>query len=348
MKKGREIRDLAGILRTELATKKDYVADTGAMRFNEGGRIELKGLGEFSPTKWSLNQMSDNLDIPRSYVERMSVAGASPLLASNFNYWLGKDSQKRLIRTNDRTMRAYLSNRYRPLDNWELLSAVMPTFEEKQLSIQSSELTDTKFYLKATLPSLRGDVKVGDTVEAGICISNSEIGASSVRVEPLIMRLMCMNGAVMNTSIRKYHVGKNNYDSSVEVQNLLTDETKELNDRAFWMSVRDIVSASFREDVFNVMLDKMREAAGVPIKGNYDEVVEVTRKTYGFSEEIGSQILNNLIEDRDYSKWGLSNAVTKLANSTEDYEFATTLERVGGEIIELGPREWSKLVSVAA
>lgn len=343
MRAGRDLRTIATQLKEELTTKKDYVASTSSLTMMPNGLLELRGVGEYSPTNYTLNQIADNIEMPRSYINRLIEAKATDLMADNVNYWLKKEPQTRMIRTVGTNARAYLSDRYRTLDNWDLMSAILPTFEEKGLELKSSELTDTKLYLKATLPTMRQEVKVGQVVEAGICVSNSEIGAGSVKVQPLVFVLSCMNGAIMNTSIRKYHVGRNSYDLTDGIQHLLTNETKDANDKAFWMSVRDVVSSTFQADVFTGMVDKMREAADVPIKGNIEKVVEVTRKIYGLNEQVGASILENLIRGGDLSKWGLSNAVTFIANTAETYELATQLETVGGSILEMERKDWARI-----
>ena len=46
-------------------------------------------------------------------------------------------------------------------------------------------------------------VKVGDAVQAGIAISNSEVGQGSLRVEALDYRLVRTNGMIRETAVRK-------------------------------------------------------------------------------------------------------------------------------------------------
>ena len=42
------------------------------------------------------------------------------------------------------------------------------------------------------------DVVPGDTVQGGVIISNSEVGLGAVSVQPLLYRLVCTNGMVVN------------------------------------------------------------------------------------------------------------------------------------------------------
>jgi hypothetical protein len=104
-----------------------------------------------------------------------------------------------MLRTLDGSMRAFLSDRYRRLDNYDLASAVLPVLKEmgEGLKIVSTELTESKMYIKVINERLELEVKQGDVVQAGMVISNSEVGMGSLKVEPLIYRLICTNGCAV-------------------------------------------------------------------------------------------------------------------------------------------------------
>ena len=71
------------------------------------------------------------------------------------------------------------------------------------------------------------------------------------------------------------------------------------------------------------------------------QLIESTKKQFSLSDETGGDILRHLIEAGDLSKWGLANAITRTAQDQADYEDATHLERLGGKVIELTPKDWS-------
>ena len=77
---------------------------------------------------------------------------------------------------------------------------------------------------------------------------------------------------------------------------------------------------------------------------DFPAVVEVVKKNYTLNESQGDSILRHLCEGGDFTQWGLANAVTRTANDEESYEHATNLERIGGKIIELSPKDW-KVIS---
>ena len=60
-----------------------------------------------------------------------------------------------------------------------------------------------------------------------------------------------------------------------------------------------------------------------------------------FTEEEGGGILRHFADGGDLSQYGLLNAVTRFSQDVESYDRATELERIGGQVLELSPRDFS-------
>jgi len=352
MKAGRSLQAIAQELERQIETRKDFVAPTEALSIVADTDVRLAGLNgdplDIKP--YAHRQIAEEVGIPAKYYDRMREA-APALLAQNVNHWFHAEPKRRLVRTLDHDVRAFLSDRYRPLDNYDLAEVVLPTLQQTGCRVESAELTDTRLYIKAILPSLelevRGSRQRGDVVQAGIVISNSEVGAGAVRIEPLIFRLVCLNGAIaQDAALRKYHVGKL-AELEAGVREMLTTETRRADDRAFWLKVRDVVKAAFDRDVFARIVARMSETTGQRIEGDVQKVVEVTTVKFGLAERVGKSVLSHLIEGGDLSRWGLANAITRASQDVDDYDEATALERVGGKVIELAPSEWQDLSTAA-
>ncbi len=54
-------------------------------------------------------------------------------------------------------------------------------------------------------------------------------------------------------------------------------------------------------------------------------------------------MLTRLIEDRDYSRWGMVNAVTATANDHESYNRAVELEYLGGRMLNMPAKQWQPI-----
>lgn len=345
MKEGKQLSALAEELVRQAKSKKDYLADTRSLLLlDDGGSLRLKDNGDFSVSELCHNQIAERLEIPARYYQRMRIEAAA-LLTANVNHWFSANPETRLIRTLDGRVRAFLSDRYRPLDNFDLSEAVLPKINEMRCEIKSAELTETRLYLKAVAPHVQMEVKVGDIVQAGLVVSNSEVGCGSVRIEPLVYRLVCRNGMIVaDQGIRKFHLGKigEEFEGAKE---FFKDETLQANDKAFWLSVRDVVEGALNLSGFRRTVQKLREAADRKMEGNPAKSVEVLSGRFAFTDTEKDSVLRHLIEGRDLSQYGLSNAVARASQEMPDYDRATEFERIGGQIIELPKPAWMEIAN---
>jgi len=350
MKAGRTLQELAIELSRQQGAKKDMIVDTGALRMDasESG-ILLNVAGSGTASQYGINeiahrQIGQHLKIPAVYYGRMR-SEYPDLLAQNVNGWFGRTPDtKRMLRTMDGTARALLSDRYRRIDNFEIANAVLPIIGRMEgAKVESCELTDSRMYLKVVNPRITAEVQKGDIVQAGVIISNSEVGMGNVSVSPLIYRLVCLNGMIaQDGAVRKYHVGRAN--TSGEDFSIYRDETIEADDKAFLMKLEDSVKAAVDQARFASIVDKMREAAEVKMQAKLvPQVVELASKEYSFSESEGQGILGHLIEGGDLSLYGLANAVTRQAQDVESYDRSTELEAAGYKILTMAPALWRAL-----
>ena len=133
MKTGKSLVELAQAIENKENAKKDYIAPTQKLVMKDNLKLEMENVGEFETTDHSIRQMASSFHIPMAYVNQMKESNAKALMAENFNYWLQNKPSKKMVRTLEGDCRAFLSDRYRTLDNFDLMHAVLPTFEEKGL-----------------------------------------------------------------------------------------------------------------------------------------------------------------------------------------------------------------------
>ncbi len=354
MKQGQPIPDILKQLQADRETRKDYIAPTQKLTMvqdPEQPGVYLAGLNgqPLGLTSLAHAQVADDLEIPKKYYERM-LSEAPGLLADNVNQWLHADDRRRLVRTLRGQVRAFRSDKYRPLDNWDLMGAALPTLQRSGCQIVSANLDDRRLYVKAVLPAIQRTVhsKRGDVVQAGVVIRNSEVGDGALAVDPFAYILACLNGATFEDQrFKKHHTGKR-ASAEADVYELLTTEAKQADDKAFWLRVRDIVAAAFDEARFDRLVLKMNEATqatAVPVGQKIEAVIEDVTERFGFPETEADQILRQFIEGGDLSVWGLSNAITARSQQVEDYGLATAMERAGGAVIELPRSEWEAVAA---
>jgi hypothetical protein len=356
------------------------------VRGDQGGRPKLildgvNGGMELRPG--AHGQLAAALGIPKTYYDKMH-AEAPALLCASVNRWLHTNSPApgtdliqydlgdkgvpdgykpvvKMIRTLDGQVRAVLSDSYRPLDNLDLAKAALPALAKQEAEVVSSEVTENRLYIKAVTPKVQAVVakikpgvhkflKPGETddiVQAGIVISNSEVGQGSLQVAAMTYRLACYNGMIEEVAVRKAHLGRSTRgaDALEEAREFFRDETRRADDKAFFLKVQDACAAIFLPERFNARVDKYRDAGQRAIAGKPVEVMEITAKRFDLNDEERDSVLTHLLQGGDLSQWGLANAITRASQDVESYDRATELEKLGGTVIELAPGEWKSLAA---
>ena len=351
MKAGKTLQELAAELERQQLAKKDLIVSTGVLSMDsrDDGGIALNVMGgqmiqHYDVGEIAHRQIGQFLKIPATYYDRMRREYPQ-LLTLNANGWFAQMPQaKRMLRTLDGTARALLSDRYRRIDNFEVASAVLPIISRMEgAGVESCELTDSRMYLKVVNPRVTAEIKKGDIVQAGVLISNSEVGMGSVTVSPLIYRLVCSNGMIAEDGkLRKYHVGRAN--ESREDFSIYRNETIEADDKAFLMKLEDSVKAAVDQARFAAIVDKLRESTEATFQPQQvQQVVELASKEYGFTDSESSGILGHLAAGGDLSLYGLANAVTRQAQDVASYDRSTELEATGYRIITMAPSLWRSL-----
>lgn len=340
------ISELVAQLKKEKEMSRDFIVPTQelhitaeenpVMVMQNRGATEVFGINENTH-----QQIASRLGIPYKYYQRMR-SDYPELLANNVNGWFEKEPEQRMLRTMGGTARAFLSNKYRRIDNMELMQAVYPVLQEMEgVQVMSCEVTDNHLYLQVVSDKVKTEVAKGDIVQAGFIISNSEIGRGAVAVQPLVYRLVCTNGMIAKENAhRRYHTGKNiDMDDNYE---LFSDNTKILDDIAYFAKVQEIVRMAVDETKFNQQVIAMQKAIGVAVNPMaITPVVEELGKTHMLSKGEQEMVVQNFLLGDNYdgghiahfNQFGLANAITKTANQVESYERAVDLERIGGAVL---------------
>jgi hypothetical protein len=380
MKNGRSIEELAKELQTIKDGSHDYLAPAPQLQMQADRSLHV-GTRSFSVRPYAHGQIAALAGIPKPYYDRM-LADAPDLLARNVNRWFTQDRVKdrQMVRTVGTDVRAVVSDTFRCLDNYDLAEVALPEFTDKGAIIQSCEVTERRFYLKATMPSLRavlgGDsklpvgaqlatydeipnyearkaenarrgFKVGDVVEAMLCLSNSEVGSGSISIEWGTMTLACLNALIIpGDGFKRRHVGRR-YESIEDenVRAIISDQARAADDKAFWLKIRDLIRYAFDEKRFSQHVNKLVGAQSDTIAGDLAAVVERVTEKFSFSDSMGSSVLKHLINGGQLNRYGLVQAVTRASADIQDYDVATETERVGGEILELPKQEWAQLAA---
>lgn len=356
MKEGLSLQEMAAEIERQSSLKEDYLVDTRNLHMesfgsqvylhmHENGSDILEPL-EVNPI--AHRQLGTHLKIPAAYYDRM-LTSYPELLTQNVNAWFQKEHSKRMIRTLSGTARAFLSNRYRRIDNLDIARVVLPIIGQMNgARFESCQITDSRMYIKVVNPRLEAEVVSGDIVQAGVIISNSEVGLGSVCIQPLVYRLVCSNGMIVNDAqTRKNHVGRIN--DSDEGFLLYSEKTLMAEDHAFVLKIQDTVKAAVKEARFSQVVGLMKQAKNTPMNTHdVPGIVRLASKEFHITEDESTGVLQHLIEGNDLSLYGLSNAITRHSQDVENYDRATELESIGYNILSMPSRQWDRINQMAA
>lgn len=358
MKSGLNLADLATEIMRRQAAKEDYVVPAKAVEVT--GDLDVTfGDKKFGINDFAHGQIAGYLDVPKKYYDRMR-AQEPRLLAQNVNTWLRKSDDRRTLRFLDGKLRALLSDAYRPLENEDLAGAVLPVIGELGLDVMSSQITDTRLYIKVVDKRVTRELeavggKFGDgknnivrTLAPALTISNSEVGQGALSVLGGVYDGFCSNLATFGErSTRKYHVGRRHEMVGEDSYALLSDDTRRKTDTATWAQIADVVRGAFDRARFDALCDKITATREDKINGDVTKAVSFAAVKFGMGAETEKSVLRHLIEGADLSRFGLFNAITRASQDVNDYDLASQMERDGAKIIELPKSEWRQLAEAS-
>lgn len=357
MYQGHTLPEVLQEIRDQKTEKRDYIVPGAKLSMEDDGKtvsFRMKNgrhemIQSYDATDWFGHQMALSLGIPYKYYQLMQQAKPE-LLAQNVNAWLSdKTDTNYLFRSFERedgnVARALLSERYHCIDNIAVASFILPELEKVPgLEIASCDLTEDHLYIKAINTHVEHEIAVGDAFQSGIIISNSEVGRGAVTIKPLLYRLVCTNGMIVNAlAKRKYHVGRRLTDEMGVDLGLYSQDTLVADDKVLFMKLRDVANHALSEAGLLESLNVLKLSMDAPITGKTKNVVEVCAKEFGLSEDEQDLVLENLIKDSaNHTLYGLSNAITKTSQliGTGKYERATELESIGWDVATMGPGLW--------
>lgn len=330
------LENLVAQLDQQEKTKKDFISKSNNLMYLEGNLIVTMDNVPitYKPTNVFHSQVSDSLNIPKSYYDRMKTEAVG-LLDSNVNHWLKQNKDSKLIRTfenligdNNNVARAFLSNSYKVIDNYEILFTALDAIKATGINVEVVEacLSETRMYLKVICPDVEVQARqllerysrasqVGYGVLSGLELSNSEVGKGSTSLSPRGHIRACSNGLILlQDSVKKVHLG-------AKMDELNFDQNKQIvatNVRLIKEQIKHAVKLFLSESYLNKVVNFYTEKGNKEIEAPISNVIEVVAKNYNIGQERKNSILNYFIKGADTRRIGLVNAITEELQTLED------------------------------
>lgn len=156
MKSGVSLQQMLTEVKRQSESKEDYLIAPNRLRMESYGKEMFLHLSDDSGTELiepmtitgiAHRQIGTHLRIPAAYYDRMREERPD-LLAYNANTWFKQENSQRMLRTLDGSARAYLSNRYRRIDNIDIAGVTLPILGGlPDIRFESCQITESRMYI---------------------------------------------------------------------------------------------------------------------------------------------------------------------------------------------------------
>lgn len=319
------LQNLVATLERQHTEKADYVLPSQLIVMRDG-IIHANGQ-QYGPNDVFHEGASEKLQIPLGYYRRMK-AELPELLDSNVNSWLKHQAGKNvLLRTFEgveaNVARAFLSDRYLALDNYDVLFAVLDAIKKTgaKVEIKSADVTDKRLYLNVVAPEveiqavemlrnyMRTNDGVGNGVVSGFTVSNSEVGWGQFLIRPRAHIAKCGNGYISNEdSFSKIHLGGKLEPGVIT----WSQETKNRNLELVMSQVQDAIRTYLSKDYLGKMVAKIAKAHNIEFEHPLDAVQNVC-KDLKYTDTQRKSIMEYFAAGGDMKGSGVIHAITRHA-----------------------------------
>lgn len=339
------LADLAKLLQEQHARKHDVVAPARALHAFEGN-LTVAGDGTlYRPTAVADEGIAEKLDIPTKYLRRLRSDNPE-LYDANINGWLSRDDRSFLVRTfsadegSEGVARAFLSDRYRVIDNFDYLTAALAGLRDAGVNVEIGrcDLTERRVYVEVTAPEVQALAPAlleryrspftgasgadNPVVWAGFVLSNSETGGGAATITPRIKVQVCSNGlTIAKDAVRNVHLGGQLDEGVIR----WSEDTQRRNLELVTAQARDAVTTFLDVEYIQRVIGEITEKAQTPIDKPV-EAIEVVSRQLRFPKERSEAILDHFIKGADLTAGGVLHAVTSVAQTLHDADDAYELE----------------------
>lgn len=325
---GEKFKRILEELNRQAQQKEDFLVPAHQIRMRDDGQFAFRTLftnEAASPaTEWAENQMYQKLELPARFMRRCP----SDLRATNFNYFAERlpAEEEWLLRTyrsqsgqQGPLIRGALSKDYSRFDDETFLGMVESMIgTEEDHRIEYWYRDERSMHLRIVFPDLTRSI--GKTLEGqpdihmvGVHLSNSEVGARSVTIQPMVYRLVCSNGLMRWTN-----------DGDVFKQRHI-----HLKEREMYARVAEAFTAAVKAG--DDMLEKALAAKEVRVENPLD-FIKTLAKEKKYSQALTDTITTNYMKEPGDSLFYVMQAMTRSAHSLQG-DARVELEQDAGELL---------------
>ena len=295
----------------------------------------------FVPTDWSLQQFSTRTSAPSASALRemrnqadydQQDADLMVDYAANYLRRIDPDKEFRLRTYTDGTCRAFLTDKYAPVDNRWYLETLREFLPDARFSHWKGD--EDTIYGNLLLPDSIMDYGQDDDTDYGgmVSVGNCEIGKRRLSQTPSIFRAICMNGCIWGQQkgkdISKVHRG------TIDLESLKVRIAENIE---FQLSI-------LPDGIRKFLATRTMSAGTHSMKG----VIAAVCNQYRLDKKQSTEVLEQFVtHEHDHNNlFGVINAVTR-AGQEFSPESWVRLDEVGGQLMEMSSKAWSSILTRA-
>lgn len=320
-----EWKQVAEKIREDDFGKADITVPTTNLNMTTHGRFGNTFDGFLMPDEHALGQIASRLGIPTKYARKM-MEHSPELLAENVNHWLWKMNveaereKKWLLRTKGEGLRAVLTDKYTELDNHFVFNLLSNALENGEVvDIKNFDLNSKYLNFRAVFPDLKADIGSvfqKDEVMVGIHVTNSEVGASSLRIHACLWRQICSNGMIAPVG-------------GSESGGLLIQRHAGLTTREMQGRVIDAINESMLAG--DGLIEQFARTKDIKIEKPMD-VLKKLAQDKKYTNKFTDDLISSYHTEPDASAFGIVNAMTR-ASQTLPFEQRLEVETDAGKVM---------------
>jgi hypothetical protein len=304
---------------------------------NDDFFFKLNDGRKFRPTDHAIEQFSTRVGVTSSSflremrnIEGFDIhdANTMSIVGNNALRRVDPDKQFRLRTYKDGTCRAFVTDKYAPIDNRWYLETLSEFIPGGRFSHWRGD--EDTIYGNILIPDTIVDYGADDSDYGGmISVGNCEIGTRRISQTPSLFRAICMNGCIWGQTagekIRRVHRG------NIVLENLKLEIAENIQHQI------PLLAPGIKQ----FLATRSLETGKASIKG----VIAAVSSDYKLSKKEASAFLDQYVtlESGERNLFGIINGLTR-AGQTFDNKTWVRFDEVAGNLLETSADRWNTIL----
>jgi hypothetical protein len=304
---------------------------------NDDFHFQLSDGRKFRPTDHAIEQFSVRTDIPSSTFLREMRKGKSfdahdantmAIVGNNALRHIDKDKEFRLRTYTDGTCRAFVTDKYAPIDNRWYLETLAEFIPGGRFSHWRGD--EDTIYGNILIPDTIMDYGSDDSDYGGmISVGNCEIGTRRISQTPSLFRAICMNGCIWGQTagekIRKVHRG------NIDLVTLKMEIAKNIQHQIPLLA----------PGIKTFLATRAMETGKASIKG----IIASVSSDYKLSKREATEFLNQYgeFEAEHRNLFGIINGLTRAGQKFDNHTWVR-FDEIAGSLMGTSADRWATIL----